>query len=516
MEMTVTIKLTELEERIAQARTLLAASANLRPWQRDGNISSRAKFVDSEIERLSAEAETEFLTELIESIEKEDDMSIIAEMRNRIKDKAGDIRSILLTAEKEKRGLTREESNRKAALYEEISAAEKRIADEQKLDAVLKSGDPSKVTIVREEPLPGYERAGTSSNSGGGRPSYRSLFGAASHGSEFRSMREFLSSISSGRFDPRLQRAVATGGSEGIGHDGGFAVPEEYASAIFDAILDRSIVLKHSDIWPMASNTLYVPIFGDADRSQSLRGFTGGFFNEAEQFTLSKPSVSRLTLIAKKLIAATALTRELLEDSPGFESKVTQALADCVAWTFDKECLVGTSANVLSVLQSPSLITVSKESGQTGAVLAYRNLAKMFARLAPEHEAGAIFVASPSTKPQLLELAIPLTGGDNQHVPVLREESGQWKCLGKPIYFSEHLPALGVRGDIVLANFGTGYAVGMKKQISVESSAHAYWASDEWAYRCVMRADAMSKLAQPITPSNGGDTLSWAVCLETR
>jgi len=164
---------------------------------------------------------------------------------------------------------------------------------------------------------------------------------------------------------------------------------------------------------------------------------------------------------------------------------------------------------------APSAITVDKEDSQTDGTLVYRNLSKMLSRLAPEFESNAIFVASPSTKVPLLELAIPLGASDSAHAPVLREESGEWRCLGKPIFFSEHLPALGERGDIVLCDFSQ-YAIGLRKEVTVESSSSAYWSTDEWAYRAVMRADAMSKHAEPITPSNGGDTLSWCVVIEER
>ena len=156
-----------------------------------------------------------------------------------------------------------------------------------------------------------------------------------------------------------------------------------------------------------------------------------------------------------------------------------------------------------------------KESGQVAATLTYRNLSTMMSKLAPEFSAKAIWIASPSTMPQLLETSIELIDGVSAaHVPVLSMQNGKQFLLGREIVFSEHLPQVGTEGDILLVDLSS-YVVGLAKEISIDRSSHIYFDTDQTAFRAIVRVDAQSKLASTITASNGA-TLSWCVSLQTR
>ena len=86
--------------------------------------------------------------------------------------------------------------------------------------------------------------------------------------------------------------------------------------------------------------------------------------------------------------------------------------------------------------------------------------------------------------------------------------------LGREIVWSEHLPQIGLEGDLVLADL-SAFAVGIAQDLSIARSSHINFASDETALRAIVRVDAAAKLATAITASNGA-TLSWAVTLQTR
>lgn len=167
----------------------------------------------------------------------------------------------------------------------------------------------------------------------------------------------------------------------------------------------------------------------------------------------------------------------------------------------------------LSVVNSPSAITIAKEGSQSAATINYQNLKKMTAKLLPEADAGAVWFASPSTKTELLELVVAHTSSDTM-IPVLQEESGQYKILGRPVFFTEHLPTLGSLGDIILCDLNH-YAVGMRQQLRLDRSHHVYFTSDKTAIRAIIRVDGMAKLNSAVTTANG-DVLSWAVLLAER
>lgn len=126
---------------------------------------------------------------------------------------------------------------------------------------------------------------------------------------------------------------------------------------------------------------------------------------------------------------------------------------------------------------------------------------------------NAVWVANSSAIPQLLQLTLGVgTGG--VHFPVLRETDGRFFIFTREVLFTEKLPAVGTKGDILLADFSQ-YAIGLRKEISLDRSMHIGFAKDETNYRSIVRADGQGRWEKPYTPKNG-PTLSPFVALATR
>jgi HK97 family phage major capsid protein len=88
--------------------------------------------------------------------------------------------------------------------------------------------------------------------------------------------------------------------------------------------------------------------------------------------------------------------------------------------------------------------------------------------------------------------------------------------LGMPIKWSRKAPAvLGTQGDISLADFSK-YVIGDTQQMSLDSSPHSSFRSDKTDFRIIERIDGQPGMLEPLTPENGGPTLSAFVQLETR
>jgi len=142
----------------------------------------------------------------------------------------------------------------------------------------------------------------------------------------------------------------------------------------------------------------------------------------------------------------------------------------------------------------------------------FTNLTKMFARLHPASVSKSVWVANSSTIPQLTILEV---GAGNTHVPVLRSTEGGFEILTRPVIFTEKTAALGTVGDIMLCDFSQ-YAVGLRKEVSVDRSQHVGFTRDTVYYRGTLRADGRPTWLSAVTPKNGGDTLSPFVTLATR
>jgi HK97 family phage major capsid protein len=405
--------------------------------------------------------------------------------------------------EAEVNGLTSEA----ATIAEKMAEYERRAADERKLGTLNPDSQGSQVLQPMGSPI--------------GRR-YRDLFGhhgIADHG--WASADEFLAAVHNSLNDHRLISTTRAGGLMAtavgnLGGDGGFSVPPEYAAQWLDASIESEIVRPRATIWPMASDTRNVPGW-DALSSSSSRlygGFTAQWVGETGTITEASPKMQMLALKARKLALLTQVSNELAADGVGYDRQLSSAMVRAMGWFMDDAFLNGTGAGQpLGVLNSTCLITVTKETGQAAGTIVYGNVAKMFARLHPSCVENSVWVASSTTIPYLLQLSIPL-GTSGSFVPVLSQSGGSYTMLTRPVIFTEKVPAVGTLGDIGLYDFSQ-YAIGLRKDMSLDKSSHVGFTTDTAYYRGILRVDGQPIWRTVYTPKNG-DTMSPFVVLQTR
>jgi len=342
---------------------------------------------------------------------------------------------------------------------------------------------------------------------------FADLFGEAADTRGFKSWGEFCNVLAGGRHDPRLDELRAAEGS--IPSDGGFAVPDQFAAWLMDAALESEIVRPRATVWGMTSKTRKVPGFDSGDHSSSLfGGLTATWKAEGGTSSETYAKLRSIELEARKLTCYTSASNELVEDGMDFGDQLSRALIQTISWNLDYAFLQGDGASEpLGVLNDPAKIEVSAETGQDASTIQYTNLVKMFARLHPALVNGSVWIANPTTLPQLLELSIPI-GVGGERVPVLRENGSGFSLLTRPVLLSEKLPSLGSAGDIILANFSQ-YAVGLRREVRLDRSQHVHWTEDLEAFRAIVRVDGQGTWKEAVTPRNG-DSLSWVVTLAER
>jgi len=330
--------------------------------------------------------------------------------------------------------------------------------------------------------------------------------------SGFHSMDEFLKTLHLGRADQRLLNSSMV---EGIPEFGGYSVPEEYGAFLMDKSLESEIIRPRATVWGMGSETKKVPAFDGADRTNNLfGGISGEWLEEGASGTRKTAKLHLIQLRAKKLACFSQASNELIADGMSFEEMLAGALIKGLGWYMDYAFINGTGeGQPLGILNDPALITVTKETNQTAATINYSNVVNMFARLAPSCFTNAVWLANPSVIPQLLTMTITIGTGGAQ-IPVFKEEASRFTLLGKEIIFTEKCPALGSKGDLILADLSQ-YAIGMRKEIALDRSNVPGWMEDMTDYRVIVRVDGQGTWDKPVTPKNG-TTLSWAVALEAR
>jgi HK97 family phage major capsid protein len=404
----------------------------------------------------------------------------------------------------------------------EILAEMKNLEESYQLEVDLEARDPQRQSVRQPlKPIPGDQGGGyrpTTAPSGGLRgpqdsKTYEAIFGRAQNNDGWRNSNEFFRAVCSGQHHPKLRAALTEGGPPS---EGGFLVPTEYSREIHDVALEDEVVMPRCRVQPMASNTIELPAFEIGSHASHLySGLVAYWKGEATELEEATPKVRQMELNAKKLTVLMRYSSEWQEDAPGGEAAITRVAGKGLGWYRDLALLKGTGAGQpLGVLRSPALIVVNKEAVQLADTLVYENLVNMLARLHPSCWRNSVWVIHPTVIPQLLTLGI-MVGMGGAFYPVLKEDSGQFSILGRPVIFSEKMEPIGDQGDVLLADFSQ-YVVGLRRDLSFAVSPFTYFTSDQWAARLICRLDGQSLWNTALTMPDGVNTLSPFIVLQAR
>lgn len=325
---------------------------------------------------------------------------------------------------------------------------------------------------------------------------------------KFKSFGEFLYNVKYRPDDARLKSGL----TEGTDTAGGFLVPEEFVNKLLLRSLEASVIRPNAPtIIPMSSDTLLIPKIVDTSHSSSVYGGVVAYWTEeAGSKTVKEPTFGQIKLIAKKLTGYTYASDELLADSAiALESLLLRLFGEALAWYEDLAFLDGSGVGEpLGLLNSSAYLCVNRSAANT---IALADLANIWARLYPASHGRAIWIANPAVLPQLVALA-------STTLTWLKMDQGLAKAppatlLGRPIYFTEKVPTLGTCGDISLVDLSY-YIIGDRQKITIDSSKHIRFLTDETAWRFVHRVDGQPWVDSAFTPKNGS-TLSPFVGLYT-
>ena len=310
-------------------------------------------------------------------------------------------------------------------------------------------------------------------------------------------------------------RAFRASMLEGTPSAGGFSVPEPLAAQWLDDSIENEIVRPRATVWAMESASRKVVGWDALNQSSVLfGGFAMEFLDEAGTGNKQTGKLRAIELNAKKGAIFVDISNELREDGQGFEAQLDRAMRASIGYAIDQYCLGGVGAGQpLGVRNDPAKISVAKESGQRADTIVWENLTKMFARMYPAGRERAIWLANSDTIPQLMTLSIAI-GTAGSYIQVMKENSGTFSILGRPVIFTSHMPTLGDADDIMLLDLSQ-YAIGIRRDLRVERSNIPGWTQDLMSYRALLRFDGQGMWSSVFTPRNGS-TMSWCIGLAER
>jgi HK97 family phage major capsid protein len=314
--------------------------------------------------------------------------------------------------------------------------------------------------------------------------------------------------------------------AESSGTTGGYTVPPQFATNIMELMVEESILEPRCNVIPMTSATYQYPSVDyttvrPVGSSPFLAGITAYWGPEAALRKESEPTFRQIELKSNELSFFAVASNTVIADSViSIEGLLTKLFSQAIPWYLEYAYLQGTGAGQpLGVLQSPALITVTRNTTVTVKWADVANMLAKMVRLNPR--ASLVWMIQNTVIPSLLTM---VDGGgrpvftplDMSVVPGIKGEGPQafGMMYGHPVFITEKLPKVGTTGDILLIDAGL-YLVGKRQEIEIQVSPHVYFLNNQMVWRIIYRGDGQPELNSFITLQDGVTTLSPFVCLST-
>jgi HK97 family phage major capsid protein len=343
-----------------------------------------------------------------------------------------------------------------------------------------------------------------------------------------RSWASYLQAIS-GR-DGAARQFIRNAWSERVPSQGGFLVPEQLRAQVL-SYMTPAIVRPRAMVVPMDSLILGIPTLDNpsqASGAQALGGLTFSLAEAGQAITPTNPAFGRLVLEARKIAAyLQGVPNELADDAAGaMGDLLARVIALGHAW-YEDDLFI---SNGTGTGQPQALSAASCAVGVDRAVASQVQMADVVAMVKALHPAAVQAALTPdltyvrwlvgsSVFTYLLELYLAIGTPTNTAVAPsdwfsLGDGHGVGpSILGIPASVTDHQPALGSTGDMILADLSQ-YVIADRQEMTVERSPTGpSFAADASDFRIRSRVDGRYWVQSQTTTEAGG-TVSPVVVLD--
>jgi HK97 family phage major capsid protein len=291
-------------------------------------------------------------------------------------------------------------------------------------------------------------------------------------------------------------------------------------------LLGEDSLLRHAFLIPTPTNSAWLPV--DPAPPWTASGVTSRWEGEppidAPADHATKPALASVQQRLQKQTVFVPMTSELYEDAPSAGVYIASVVRERMLFKVNEAILNGTGiGQPTGILNSAALIVQAKEAAQPAATVSAANIKKMWTRMYAPSRRRAVWIANVDVEPFLDDLAFPMyvpAGAAGNALPLLK---------GRPVVYTEAAPALGTKGDLVLADLGS-YAAAVRVRgavnpdaapgdpdlIKSELSMHVWFDQDMAALRFTMRMAGRGIWNAPIARTKGQQSVSTFVALADR
>lgn len=273
-------------------------------------------------------------------------------------------------------------------------------------------------------------------------------------------------------------------------------------SVTIPATIADKIIKKVYDICPVAQmaskynvkGTLTIPYY-PADASTDITMDYASEFSALESTSGSFTSITLQGFLAGVL---TKVSKSLVNNSQfdivGF---VVNHMAENIARWLERQLLVGDHAH--SRIDGLSQVSLTVETASAAAITA-DELITLQGKVKDAFQANACWIMAPATRDYIRKLQ------DNDHRyllnPDFREGFG-WTLLGKPVYVSDNMPAMGAGNNEIFYGDFSGLALKVSEELNIEVLRERFATEHAIGVVGYMECDAKIEDAQKIAAMVG-------------
>ena len=250
---------------------------------------------------------------------------------------------------------------------------------------------------------------------------------------------------------------------------GGYTVPEDFHAEVIKDLAGFAVIRSRARVVPTNRSHLVFPSIQAATTDADIyaTGYTGSWKAEAYVTGGTAPTVQNQPRFGQERIPvhswapdAIEITTELLEDSAAnLDTVLAQIIAETKALDEDSAFLNGTGVNQPLGILNSGLSTVNSGSA---AALTYPGLLDLYATLPSQYRQNAVWIMASMTYADILSLA------DSQNMPIFTPNQMPGTLWGKPILFSEFMPAVGAGNEPIIFGDLNYYIIAERRELRVQ------------------------------------------------
>jgi HK97 family phage major capsid protein len=313
--------------------------------------------------------------------------------------------------------------------------------------------------------------------------------------------------------------AVQNAMAERVPSGGGFTVPDAMRADMILATLEAAIIRPRATVIPSSTLRLGLPVVDDVTHASGavLGGMSWAWAEEGATLASSSPAYGRIVLEAKKLAAYLGgVPDELVEDAAAFGVFARTVIPQGLAWAEDQAFIAGSGAGQpQGILNAACAVNVTRTSSPASL---QADVTNMVTRMLPQSMKNFIWLCSPDKIGPLLNMylligTVPASAAVGPSAWLTGSAADGWTLLGRPLYVTEHVPALGTRGDLIAVD-PRFYVIADRQQMTIDTSAVGQkFPIDQTEFRVISRLDGRMWPQSPVTPQNASATVSPVVIL---